>query len=216
MGAEKQAGQRGFFCEPAAERFQLNSGGGACPGIQSRQVCLYPSIINAQDFGRASHGVNVKVFALGPLFVHELEDRVSWIGVLEDDAGDLEQGSAKMGRATFGDTAGLGVKCTGLKWRRIHPRKGHQSTLVCEPSHIANLCCELRSGDITRALHRHDHIKFRQQRGKPKHLSTQNMQRVIDGVQAVHGLGDEQLCAVAFWKRGYGILSSVVEFFGIG
>ena len=115
------------FCKPAAEGFHYDSSGGVRLGVQSRQVCLYSGIVDTQEFGRASHHINIKMLALGPFLVHELEDRVSRIRMLEDDAGDLEQCLAQMRGAPFGDAAGLGVECAGLKGRRVHARKSHQS-----------------------------------------------------------------------------------------
>ena len=96
MSIAKQAGQHGFFRKLAAENFQLNSSGGGCPGIRSCQVCIY-----AKEYGHASHIVNIKLLAFGLLLVHELENWISWIGMLDDDAGDLEQGSAQIRRSTF-------------------------------------------------------------------------------------------------------------------
>lgn len=44
------------------------------------------------------------------------------------------------------------------------------------------------------------YIELRQQGGETEHLAPQDMQGVIDGVQTVHHLGDEQLCAVQLWE----------------
>ena len=62
-----------------------------------------------------------------------------------------------------------------------------------ETAHITNLGHELRSSDFTSTIHGHDHLELRQQGGQTEHLAAQDVQRVIDGVQAVHGLGNEQL-----------------------
>ena len=106
-----------------------------------------------------------------------------------------------MGRAALGDAAGLGIECTGLERRRIHACEGHQSALVGEPPHIADLRHELRSGDLARALHGHDDIKIpAAEKSQTEHLAPQDIQRIVNGVQAVHGLNNEQLGAVAFWE----------------
>ena len=124
-------------------------------------MCLHSGIVDAQEFGSTGHGVDIKVLALGPLFVHELKDWIGRVGVLEDDTGDLEQGSAQMGGTSFGDAARLGIECTRLEGRRVHFREGHQSALVGKPPHIADLRYGLRSGDLACALHGHDHIELR-------------------------------------------------------
>ncbi len=123
---------------------------------------FYPGIVDAQKLGGTGHGVDIKMLALGSLFVHELKYGIGRVRVLEDRAGDHEQGFSQMGRAALGDAAGLGVEGTGLERRRVHACKSHQSALMGEPPHIADLRHELRPGDITSALHFHDHIKFRQ------------------------------------------------------
>ena len=83
-------------------------------------MCLHSGVVDAQELSRARHSVDVEVFALGALFVHELKDRVGGIGVLEDGAGDLEEGPAQMGRTTLGDAAGLGIEGARLEGRRVH------------------------------------------------------------------------------------------------
>ena len=79
--------------------------GGICPAVQRRQIRLYPGIVDAQELGRAGHGVDVKVLALGPLFVHELKYGVVRVRVLKDGAGNHEQGFSQMRRASLGDAA---------------------------------------------------------------------------------------------------------------
>ncbi len=176
---------------------------------------LYPGVIDAQELGSTSHGIDIKVLALSPLFVHELKNGIVRVGVLEDRAGNHEQGFSQMRRAALGDAAGLGIECTGLERRRIHARKGHQSALVGKPPHIADLCHKLWSGDLACALHGHDHIEFRQQGGQTEHLPAQDIQRVIDGVQAVHSLNNEQLGAVVFGKCSHGVSGSGMEPFSV-
>jgi hypothetical protein len=95
--------------------------------VQSRQVCLYARIIDAQKLCRAGHHVNIEMLSLSPFPVHELEYRIFRIRVLEDDAGDLEQNSAKVWRTAFGYVPGLGVKRAGLVWWRVDAGKGHTS-----------------------------------------------------------------------------------------
>lgn len=87
--------------------------------------------------------------------------------------------------------------------------------VVGKPPHIADLRHELWSGDLACALHFHDHIEFRQQGGQTEHLPAQDIQRVIDGVQAVYGLSDEQLGAVVFGKCSHGVSGSGVEPFSV-
>ena len=86
---------------------------------------------------------------------------------------------------------------------------------MSEPPHIADFRHELRPGDLTSALHFHDYIELRQQGGQTEHLPAQDMQSVIDGVQAVHGLGDEQLGAVVFGECSHSVSGGGVEFFGV-
>ena len=203
------------FCKPAENVRSVRLSGSICSTIQRRQMRLYPGIVDTKELGCAGHHVNIKVLALGPLFVHELKYRVVRVRVLEDCAGDHEQGLSQMWRAALGDTAGFGVECTGLERRRVHAREGHQSALVGKPPHIADLRYELRSGDLASALHSHDHIEFRQHGGQTEHLPTQNVQRIIDGVQAVHGLGDEQLGAVVFGKCSHSVSGGGMELFGV-
>ena len=81
--------------------------------------------------------------------------------MLEDRAGGYEQGLLRMGKTALGDAAGLGVEGTGLEGG-VHARKSQQSALVYEAAHITDLRHELRLVDLTRALHGHDHIEFRQ------------------------------------------------------
>lgn len=64
---------------------------------------FYPGIAGTQELDRARHSVDVKVLAFGLLFIHELEDRVIRVGVLEDGAGDLKESPAQMGRTMSGD-----------------------------------------------------------------------------------------------------------------
>ena len=170
MGITKQAGQRGIFANRLnmEQCFQLR--GGVCLGIQRHQMCFHPGIVDAQELGSTGHDVDVKVLALGPLFVHELKYGIGRVGVLEDCTGDHEQGFSQMGRAALGDAAGLGVKSAGLERRRVQTRKGHQSALVGKPAYIADLRHELRPGDFACALCGHDDIEFRQQGGQPEHL----------------------------------------------
>ena len=71
---------------------------------------------------------------------------------------------------------------------------------MSEATHIADLGHDLRPSDLTSALHRHDYIEFRQQGGQSEHLAPQDIQRIVNGVQTVHGLSDEQLGAVTLGK----------------
>ena len=202
MGITNQAGQRGIFANRLNIEQCFRLSGGVCLGIQRHQMSFYPGIVDTQELGRASHHVNIKVLALGPLFVHELKYGIGRVGVLEDRTDDHEQGLSQMGRAALGDTAGLGVEGTGLERRRVHARKGHQGALVGKPPHIADLRHELRPGNFTSALHGHDHIELRQQGGQSEHLAPQDIQGVVNGVQAIYSLGDEQLGAVTLGKGG--------------
>ena len=176
---------------------------------------LHPGVVDAQKLGRTGHGVDIKMLTLGPLFIHELKYGIGRVRVLEDRAGDHEQGFSQMGRAALGDAAGFGVECAGLERRRVHACKSHQSALMGEPPHIADLRYELRSSDFPRALHRHDHIELRQQGSQAEHLAPQDIQRIVNGVQAVHGLNNEQLGAVAFGKCSHGVPGGGVELFGV-
>ena len=160
-------------------------------------MCFHPGVVDTQEFGSAGHHVNIKVLALGSLFIHELKYGIGRVRVLEDCAGDHKQGLSQIGGTALGDAAGLGVECAGLERRRVHAREGYQSALVGEPAHIANLRHKLRPGDLACTLHSHDNIEFRQQGSQTEHLAPQDIQRVIDGVQAVHSLGDER----HFWGR---------------
>ena len=76
MGIAKPAGRRGSL--RTGGQFHFHSSGGVCPGVQNRQVCLYSGIIDAQEFGCASHCVDVKVLALSPLFVHKPGDGIKY------------------------------------------------------------------------------------------------------------------------------------------
>lgn len=89
------------FCEPAENHRRFRLSGGICSAVQRRQMSLYPGILDAKELGRTGHHVNVNVLALGLLFVYELKYRIGRVGVLEDRAGDHEQGSSQMGRASF-------------------------------------------------------------------------------------------------------------------
>ena len=91
---------------------------------------LHSGIVDAQEFGCAGHSVNIEVLTLGSLFVHELKYGIGRVRVLEDRAGDHEQGFSQMGGAALGDAAGFGVECARLERRRIHAREGHQRALV--------------------------------------------------------------------------------------
>ena len=135
--------------------------------------------------------------------------------MLEDGADDHEQDFSQMGRAALGDTAGFGVECTRLEGWRVHANEGHQSALVGKPPHIADLRHELRPGDLVHALHGHDHTGLRQQGSQPEHLPAQDMQSVIDGVQAVYSLGDEQLGAVVFGKCSRSVSGGGMKLFGV-
>lgn len=64
-------------------------------------MCLNSGVIDTQEFGHTSHGVDIEVLALGPLFVHEPKNRIIRLGVLEDYAGDLKQSSAQMRRVAL-------------------------------------------------------------------------------------------------------------------
>ena len=135
-----QAGQRRIFANRMnrTDIFQLSDG--VRLGVQSRQVRFYPGIVDAQKLGCTSHHVNIKMLALGPLFVHELKYGIGWVGVLKNSTDDHEQGFSQMGRAALGDAAGLGVECAGLEGRRVHARESHQSALVCETPYVPDLC----------------------------------------------------------------------------
>ena len=102
-----------------------------------------------------------------------------------------------------------------LEGRRIHAREGHQSALVGKPPHIADLCHELRPGDLASTLHLHNHNEFRQQGGQTEHLAPQDIQRIVNGVEAVHSLGDQQLGAVVFGKCSHGVSGGGVELFSV-
>ena len=83
------------------------------------------------------------------------------IGVLGNGAGNLEEGSAQMGRTAPGDSSRFGVERAGLERRRVYVSESHQSALMGKAAHIANLRHALRAGDLSRAVHLHDHIEFR-------------------------------------------------------
>ena len=176
---------------------------------------FYPGVVDTQELGSASHHVNVKVLALGSLFVHELKDGIGRVRVLEDRADDHKQGFSQIGGTALGDAAGLGVEGTGLERRRVHARKSHQSALMGEPPHIADFRYELRSSDFPRALHRHDHIELRQQGSQAKHLAPQDIQRIVNGVQAVRSLSNQQLGAVVFGKCSHSVSGGGVQFFSV-
>ncbi len=95
-GIAGHAGQRGFFCEPAESVRCVRFSGGICSAVQRRQIRLYPGIADTQKLGGTGHGVDVKVLALGPLFVHELKYGIVRGRVLEDRAGDHKQGFPQM------------------------------------------------------------------------------------------------------------------------
>ena len=134
-GYSKASRSARIFCEPAESVRCIRLSGGIYPAVQRHQMRFYPGIVDAQELGDTGHGIDVKVLALGPLFVHELNVRV---GVLEDRTGDHEQGFSQMGGTAFRDAAGLGVKGAGLERRRVHARKSLQSALVGKPPHIAD------------------------------------------------------------------------------
>ena len=70
-------------------------------------MCFHSGIVNTQELSGTGHHVNVKVLALGSLFVHELKHRIGWAGMLEDGASDHEQSFSQMGRSLLRDTARL-------------------------------------------------------------------------------------------------------------
>ena len=83
-------------------------------------MLFHSGVIDAQELGRTGHGVNVKMLSFSSLFVHKTEYRIGRIGVLGDNAGDLEQGPAQRRRTALGDAAGLGIEDAGLEGRP-HP-----------------------------------------------------------------------------------------------
>ena len=84
---------------------------GVFSGAQRCQVCLNFGVMDAQELGRTGHHVNIKVLALGSLFVHKLKYGIGGIGVLEDRTDDQEQRFSQMGRTALGDAAGFGIEC---------------------------------------------------------------------------------------------------------
>ena len=176
---------------------------------------LHPGVVDAQKLGRTGHGVDIKMLTLGPLFIHELKYGIGRVRVLEDRAGDHEQGFSQIQGTVLGDVAGFGVECAGLERRHVYAREGHQSALVSEPPHVANLRHKLRPSDLACALRFHDHIELRQQGDQSEHLAPQDIQRVIDGVQAVHGLSNQQLGAVVFGKCSHSVSGGGMELFGV-
>ena len=143
--------------------------------IQGVQMCLNSGVIDTQEFGRTSHGVNIEVLALGPLFVHEAENGIVRPGVLEDYAGYLKQCSAQMRRSALGNSAGFGIEGARLIGRRIHTSKSNQSSLMSEAPNIANLGHKLGACDFACTIHGHYHVKLRQQRSQTEHLTPQDV-----------------------------------------
>ena len=79
-------------------------------------------VINAQKLVGARHHVDVKMFTLGTLFIHEKENRLVCGGVLEDDGHDLKQSLTQSGGAALGDRAGLRIEIAGLERRGVNTR----------------------------------------------------------------------------------------------
>ena len=173
-------------------------------------------MINTQELCRPCHHVDIEVLPFGPLPIHELKNEIAGIKVLEQNACDLEQRSAQMWRATFGDAAGFGIKRAGLKWWCIHAYKSYQSALVGEAAHIADLSHKLRAGDLSGSLHRHNDLKFRRQRSQAPHLSPHHIEHVIDSVEAVHRLSNKRLGAVVFGKSSGRTSGSIMNFPSVG
>lgn len=120
---------------------------------------------------------------LCPLLVHELKNWVFGARVSEDRAGNLDDVVSQIGRTALGNAAGVGAESAGLERQHVHICESHQSTLVGKVAHVVNLHHKLRSGDPARTVHHHDHIGFWQQGGETDHLTPQDMQYIIDGVQ---------------------------------
>lgn len=205
MRITKQAGQQKLFVNQLGDAIQFTRGLLSSVGwhsIKRLQADPHSGIVDTQELSRTGP-YKLKMFALSPFFIHELKYGIGQIGVLEDCAGDHKQGFSQMGRATLGNTAGLGVERAGLEGRRVHARESHQSALVGKPPHIADLRYGLRACNFACALHGHDHIELRQQGSQTEHLAPQDIQRVIDGVQAVHCLNNQQSSAVVFRKTAF-------------
>lgn len=103
-----------------------------------------------------------------------------------------------------------------MKWRCVHTRKSYQRPLVGKAAHISNFSHELWAGDFTCALHGYNEFKFREQSGQAEHLGTYDMQGIINGVQAVHGLGNKQFGAVILGGCRHTRPGSFVDFLRVG
>ena len=128
------------------------------------------------------------------------------------NAHDLKQRPAQMWRSTLGYMSGLGLKAARLERRRVYTSKGHQGVLVREASYIADFRHQLRAGDISRTLHGHDDLIFRQQRRQPLHFRPKNRHGFVHCIQAVYRLDNQCLCAFVLGKCSYSILSGTVDF----
>ena len=120
--------------------------------LQRVQMFHDAGVINAQKLVGARHHVDVKMFTLGTLFIHEKENRLVCGGVLEDDGHDLKQSLAQSSGAAFGDISGLRIEVAGLKGRSVKARKSDESFFIGEAGHVADFGNKLRSEDGANAV----------------------------------------------------------------
>ena len=103
------------------------------------------SVVNAQKLIGTRHHVDVIVFSLGALFIHEKENGLVCRSVLEDDGHDLKQRLAQSGGAALGDRAGLRIEIARLERRGVNTRKANESFLIGETRHVADFGNKLRT-----------------------------------------------------------------------
>lgn len=109
-------------------------------------------VVNAQKLFGARHHVDVKMFTIGMLFVHEKGHRLVCRSVLEDGKHDLKQSLAQSSRTALGDISSLRIETAELERRSVNACKANERFLVGKERHVANFSNKLRTENRANAV----------------------------------------------------------------